>query len=749
MTWLQSLDTAGFHWVNQAWANPLFDQLMPFLSGNRLFGPALVLTALLLCWRGGARGRVCLLMLVLLVGLVANAAVVDALKHAFARPRPFLSLPDTRVLVGRGGSGSMPSGHAATWFAALVIVRCYYRRSWWFMLPLAALVSLSRIYNGVHYPSDVLAGACCGLALGFGGVWGLHALWQFAGRRWFPLWWRQLPSLREPAYRRDPLTWQADAPPVCDPAAAAERQWLHLGYVLVGLLLVARIAYLQSGIIELSKDEAYQWLWSKHLALSYYSKPPMIAYLQFLGTRLCGDTPLGIRCFAPILTAMVSLLVLRFFACECSARAGFWLLLGLTGTPLMALGTILFTIDAPSVLFWVCAMIAGWQAVQREGRTRHWFWTGLWLGLGFLSKYTALLQWAPFALFFLLWRPARAHLRRPGPYVALLVNALCAVPVVIWNAQHGWTTLGHLQDRAGLTQQWRPTLRFFSEFTALEWVLLNPIFFVAIVGAVVAAWRRRHSQPLLLYLLLMGAPLFLGFWLYSLRARVQPNWIAPAVVPLFCLLFVQGESRWRAGVGRVKRWLAAGLAVGLPAVALLHQSDLIGKLVGRPLPPEADPLRRVRAWRETSDLVMEARRRLFQEGKPVFVISDHYGMAGLFSFYIPEAKAGVPDHPLVYCQSSPQPESQFYFWPGYRGRRGQNAIFVYELAPYSLGQAWVRKWLLREPVPYAADQPQPIEVPPQLRDEFESVLDLGVHQARWGDRGVYRRIQLFECRDLR
>ena len=56
-------------------------------------------------------------------------------------------------------------------------------------------------------------------------------------------------------------------------------------------------------------------------------------------------------------------------------------------------------------------MIAGWRAIQDTGTTKDWCWVGLWMGLGFLSKYTALLQWVCWAVFFVLWPPARKHLR--------------------------------------------------------------------------------------------------------------------------------------------------------------------------------------------------------------------------------------------------------------------------------------------------------------------------------------------------
>jgi 4-amino-4-deoxy-L-arabinose transferase-like glycosyltransferase len=722
MNWLPSLDSAVFRWVNQSLAHPWLDWLMPVLSGNALFTPALVLLAVVLLWKGGVRGRLCVLMLVLVVGALNNA-VVDALKHAFDRHRPFVDLPDVRLLVGRGKSSSLPSSHAANWLAAATVAWVYYRRSLGVLLPLGLLVGVSRVYNGVHYPSDVLAGFAVGVAVGAGGVWLVDGLWRWLGARWFPLWWRRLPSLTHPVVFADPLAPRPGIEPIRDPVRVRERQWLHLGYVVIAVLLFARLAYLRSETIEISKDEAYQWLWSKHLALSYFSKPPFIAYFQWIGTHLWGDTPFGIRFFAPVITSLASLLVLRFLAREVNTRAAFALILVVTATPLLALGSILFTIDAPSVLFWTAAMLAGWRAVQREGRTRDWLWTGLWLGMGFLSKYTALLQWVSLGVFWVIWPPARRHLRRPGPYLALTINALCTLPVLIWNAQHDWITVTHLEDRAGLDEAWRPTLRFFFEYTGAQFALLNPVFCLGALWAAVAVWRRRRQDPLLLFAFAMGVPLILGYWLYSLRARVQPNWIAPAVLPLLLLMVVYAEARWRAGVRAIRTWLTVGLAFGLPLILLMHDSNLVTKATGRALPPRVDPCRRVRGWTEGAAVLGELRREFLREGKPVFIIGEHYGVASLLSFYLPEAKAAVRSEPLAYCVSSDQPRNQFYFWPGYATRQGQNAIYVMEVS---------------------APEPPPA----RLVREFKSVEDLGVREIRYRGR-VLRKLQFIACRELR
>jgi 4-amino-4-deoxy-L-arabinose transferase-like glycosyltransferase len=528
-----------------------------------------------------------------------------------------------------------------------------------------------------------------------------------------------------------------------------DKQWLRLGYVVIAILLVARLAYIASGTIQLSEDESYQWLWSKHLALFYYSKPPLIAYTQSLGTALFGDTAFGIRFLSPVIAALLSLIVLRFFAKTVNARAGFFLLLITTATPLLSAGAILMTVDPLAVLFWTAAMVSGWRAVQPNAPVRYWLWTGLWMGLGFLSKFSY--QLVSFALFFILWAPARKTLRSPGPYLAVLINALCTLPFLIWNHQHGWVTLQHVAQNAGADTQWtvERMFKFVGRFLSAEFGLLNPIFFVAMLWAAIAMWRRSRHNPLLLYFFAMGAPVFLLNFALSFHSNVLPNWIAPSVIPLFCLMVVYWDTRLRLGVGKtppwlvallfglpgvllrrlvgIKSWLTIGLVFGFAAGLLFHNTDWIKKLSGHYLPVNADPLHRVRGWSDVARVAGVARKEVLVEGKPTFIITDHYGIAGEISFYLPEAKAALSQTPLVYVRSSPTPKNQFFYWPGYTLRKGENAVFVIELD---------RK------------VPDPKPAPKSLQDEFESVTDMGVRNVMYHGQ-LLRPLQFFACRNLK
>ncbi len=708
MSWLHTVDAAVFRWINLRMANPLFDAVMPSLAGNRWFIPVAVLGVAGLLWKGGLRARLFVAILLTTLAL-GDGLVINTLKDAVGRLRPFHDIPEARLLVGRGGSGSFPSSHTSTWCAITLLAGIYYPRTRWILVPFAALMGFSRVYLGAHYPSDVLAGAVLGAGYAAAGLWTFHWLWQTAGRRWFPLWWERLPRFVWPAGERAPAPASSPHRTPSDRRFLENQQWFRLAHLLIFAVLVGRLLFLQSNRIDLSEDEAYQWIWSKHLALSYYSKPLGIAVAHWLGTHLWGDTEFGVRFWPPVIATVVALMILRFMRRLADGRTALVTALIFLATPMLAVGATLMTIDPLLVLFWTAAMVVGWSAVQTNGTTAQWAWAGLWTGLAFLSKYTALALIVCYALYFALWKPARVHLRRPGPWLALGVLLLCTLPVVLWNSQHGWVTVQHVSENAKLEKAWRPTLRFFIEFVGAEAGLFNPVFFLGMLGAMWGLWRTATHQAELRYLFCLGAPIFLGYWAYTLHSRVQPNWVASGVVPLLCLMVLYWRDRWERRRDQLKPWLIAGLALGVLAAVLLCDTALIGKITGGKLPVAYDPTRRVRGFEKMAALIEQERTQLARPGGAApFIITSHYGLAGQLTFYIPAAQAGLPDHPVVFPRYTATPKNQFYFWPEYRyweTRRGHDALYV----AYEDGEGQR-------------------EVPVEVASQFESAEDLGVRQ---------------------
>lgn len=200
MQFFQNLDASAFRFVHDHFSNRLFDWFMPIASGNPAFIPVVALVAAALLFRGGARGRMYLVFIALTI-LVSDSLLSNNLKHLIDRPRPFLTLPGVEPLIGKGGSGSMPSSHSANWAAATFTTFIFYRRSLWFMLPMTLLISFSRVYNGVHYPGDVLVGWIVGAGGAAFVVVAMESLWKSLGRRVVPKWYARMPSLVSPVVR--------------------------------------------------------------------------------------------------------------------------------------------------------------------------------------------------------------------------------------------------------------------------------------------------------------------------------------------------------------------------------------------------------------------------------------------------------------------------------------------------------------------------------------------------------------------
>lgn len=170
-----ALDTKLFLLINLGMANKLFDIVMPAITEH---GLALLMPYLLyMLWKGPKTGGVPYFKSVLWTILIALASAIMAegiglaIRYGSARIRPCHVLQGIRLLVICPNSFSMPSGHALRSFAPAIplshLTHKYIQPMWrLYPLILAILVAFSRVYVGVHYPSDIVAGALLGAAVG-------------------------------------------------------------------------------------------------------------------------------------------------------------------------------------------------------------------------------------------------------------------------------------------------------------------------------------------------------------------------------------------------------------------------------------------------------------------------------------------------------------------------------------------------------------------------------------------------------
>ena len=156
--YLRNLDLFFFYFFNIQLKNPLFDFLMPLITyaGAQFFW--LIFCGLRYIFGGQkARNTAFLCLVVLLMGYFFS----ETLKILIARPRPGEILSNAFLLKDMTGY-SFPSGHSIAAFSAFTILGIKYGHLYFFIF-LAVMVSISRIYLGVHYPLDVLAGALLGI----------------------------------------------------------------------------------------------------------------------------------------------------------------------------------------------------------------------------------------------------------------------------------------------------------------------------------------------------------------------------------------------------------------------------------------------------------------------------------------------------------------------------------------------------------------------------------------------------------
>jgi len=156
------MDASLFLYINQGPHNNFLDASMLFITnrGYLLF-VAVIAPLFFKDWRKGL-----IVFVLCAAGFIVADHTSDVLKNLIARPRPCDELQNVRLLVPCLASFSFPSGHASTSFAMASIIAYFFRRGAIPAFIISVLVAYSRIYVGVHYPSDVLGGAYLGVVTG-------------------------------------------------------------------------------------------------------------------------------------------------------------------------------------------------------------------------------------------------------------------------------------------------------------------------------------------------------------------------------------------------------------------------------------------------------------------------------------------------------------------------------------------------------------------------------------------------------
>ena len=165
---MDSIDTELFLWLN-GWVGtfPLFDSLVKVIDSDYLVPATLSMVLLGLWFAGNSPDTRMKLQKAVFVGAASIGAanlVVNLVNNFYFRPRPF-NQHDVSLLFYRATDSSFPSNPAAVAFAVATAGWLTNKKLGWALYALACVFALSRVYAGVFYPSDILAGAGIGLVV--------------------------------------------------------------------------------------------------------------------------------------------------------------------------------------------------------------------------------------------------------------------------------------------------------------------------------------------------------------------------------------------------------------------------------------------------------------------------------------------------------------------------------------------------------------------------------------------------------
>lgn len=167
-----TFDRSLLQWIQDTLTSPALDLLMPRVTALGNGGAVWLLAAGgLLCTKKYRKQGV-----LLLGGLAAGALVGNVvLKNLVARPRPCWLDSSVQLLIPNPTDYSFPSGHTLSSVIGATVLAKADRRFGYAAIPLAALIAFSRLYLYVHFPSDILAAAVLGVAIG-------ELTYRFGGR---------------------------------------------------------------------------------------------------------------------------------------------------------------------------------------------------------------------------------------------------------------------------------------------------------------------------------------------------------------------------------------------------------------------------------------------------------------------------------------------------------------------------------------------------------------------------------------
>ena len=517
----------------------------------------------------------------------------------------------------------------------------------------------------------------------------------------------------------------------------------YLFYLLISTTLF-RLIYIN--IPNLAPQEAYYWNYSRHLALSYFDHPPMLAWSIYLFTHLGTQTAFFVRIVCVLVSAGLTYLTYQIGRLLFDDKVGFYSALLLNCVLIFSLGAVIATPDTPMIFFWVLSFYFFAKLILTQ-RNKWWYFLGISTGLALLSKYTAVFIVVSVFCYLILSKPNRKWLFTKEPYLALVLSILVFSPVIIWNSQNHWASFLFQSSRRAGEMSSFSAKHFFGYFGAQIGVV-SPLIYIGLIYGMVKSGilglKKKESfkypplpnplpqgereldadftpvpNPLpqgerelsrgderFLLCFCWSFPIIFLFTLVAAIYWVKMNWVSAgyfsagiASVALF-FQFQEKGRKW------VKTWGKLALIVSLIFVVLAHILP-VWKFI-----PVSSSMDTVTGWKELAQRV-EREKETMLEG--TIVVGYGYKVPSEIAFY---TSLETYSNNIVGENGL-----QFNFWSKPHDFVGKDAIFVY-------------------------DQRERYKDPERLKNFFASMEELEPLKIYRGER-VLTTFHIFRCYDYR
>ena len=400
------------------------------------------------------------------------------------------------------------------------------------------------------------------------------------------------------------------------------------GFLLCLVVLTTyRILCLLQPHFVLFYDEAYYYHWSLNLDWGYYSKPPVVAWVIAFFTSVFGDTAFAVKLGAPILYAGAAVFVYLIAEMLAGARAACfsgWVFLT---SILVGYNSLFITTDAPLLFFWAATIWSFLKSQQSEvssaGALKYWFLTGLFCGLGMLSKYTMGALPLSLFLYLLSTEKGRQQLVTVGPWVAAVFAGLIFSSNIIWNFQNEFVALRHTSEISGVDSDWFNPGKLL-EFVGAQFLVFGPVWAWLLIRR---AWSQSkgkigsssNSDRILWFCIL---PLLAVICAQALLSHAFVNWAGPVYVAGSVLVGISLAAR------QDRLWLWAGV-INLILLSLFSHWPILMDAAGVQRDKSIDPYFRVLGWDQVADGVAP----YLQEDESILLASESRKLLAVLGFY--------------------------------------------------------------------------------------------------------------------